>query len=331
MSVVELRADDGAAQPVSAREAVPVLGPPDRIRPNVAGDLPSLFRAAPMFRRAVAGYDRFQVDSYVQWAEDELATADRERDHLVIRHLSTQAALDEARQLLSHSSSGGEFLQVSGRIGALLASAADEAESLRVEAEADRAAGAAEAAQMVAQATEVLAGAEADAQRVLLETAAEVEARTTEAGRILDEAERTSIEARADAEARLDKVRHMQQLAVEQAGRIRQQAAEDASAALAVARAEVVRMLSTGREERRRADAAAATARELLELDAETRITALHAEIAVLEQRRSALSALAALEGAAEPVARTAGRPLETHLRELREKLGWRSGSLRHP
>jgi cell division septum initiation protein DivIVA len=328
MSVVELRADDGAAQPVRAGEAVPVIGAPDRIRPNVAGDLPSLFRAAPMFRRAVAGYDRFQVDSYVQWAEDELATADREREHLVIRHLGTQAALDEARQLLSHSPSGGEFLSVSRRVGALLASAADEAESIRVEAEADRCAGRTEAARLVAEATEVLAGAEADAERVILEAAAEVEAMTTEAGRILDEAERTGSEARADAEARLDKVRRMEQLAAEQAARIRQQAAEDASAAMSAARAEVVRMLSTGREERRRADAAAAAARELLERDAETRIAALRTELAVLEQRRSVL---AAPEAAPAPVARTARRPLEAHLRELREKLRWRAGSLRHP
>ena len=40
-----------------------------------------------MFGRAVAGYDRFQVDTYVRWAEDELATADREREHLMALYL----------------------------------------------------------------------------------------------------------------------------------------------------------------------------------------------------------------------------------------------------
>ena len=55
------------------------LDPAGRTRPNVSGDLPTVLQAAPMFRRAVAGYDRFQVESYVQWAEDELAAADRER------------------------------------------------------------------------------------------------------------------------------------------------------------------------------------------------------------------------------------------------------------
>lgn len=327
MSIVELRADDGTALPSSGHAAQSVPGSPDRVRPNVAGDLPSLFRAAPMFRRAVAGYDRFQVDSYVQWAEDELATADREREHLLIRHLNTQAALDEARNLLSHSSSGGEFLHVSQRIGSLLAAAADEAESLRVEAEADRAAAAAEAARVVAEAAQKLADAQAEVERVVLEAAAEAEAINAEAHRVLDEAHRSSAEARVQAQARLDDVRRSEQLAAEQADRIRQQAAEDATAALAGARAEVVRMLGTGREERRRADAAAAAARELLERDAELRLAALTAEIAVLEQRRGTL---AALETSA-PVAPPTRRQFGTEFRDLRGKLHWGSRSLRHP
>ena len=85
----------------------------DRRRPNVSGDLPSVFQAGPMFRRAVVGYDRFQVDTYVQWAEDELATADREREHLVARHLRTRAELEQARRLLCHSPDGGEMLRLS--------------------------------------------------------------------------------------------------------------------------------------------------------------------------------------------------------------------------
>src|SRR6185503_6037845 len=107
-------------------------------RPNVSGDLPTVFSSAPMFRRAVAGYDRFQVDTYVRWAEDELATADRELEHLAARHVGTRAALEEARQLLSHSSGGQEFLRLSDRIGSMLATAADDAASIRAEAEADR-------------------------------------------------------------------------------------------------------------------------------------------------------------------------------------------------
>src|SRR3712207_2094934 len=99
-----------------------------RPRPNVSGDLPTVLSAAPMFNRAVAGYDRFQVDTYVRWAEDELATAEREHERLQARYLHTRAALDEAGELLSHSSGGGEFLRLSRRVGSLLAAAADQAE-----------------------------------------------------------------------------------------------------------------------------------------------------------------------------------------------------------
>jgi hypothetical protein len=320
MSVVELHAGDDAARPVSRGAAVSAVESPDPTRPNVSGDLPSLFRAAPMFRRAVAGYDRFQVDTYVEWAEDEIATADREREHLMARHLSTRAALDEARELLSRSASGGEFLQVSRRIGAMLATAADEAESIRVEAQADRSAAAQEA-------TRILADAEAETQRVILETAVQVEAMTAEAGRILDEAQRSGREVCAEADARLETVRRMEQLAVEQAAEIRRQAAEEASAARLQARHDVLRILSTGREERRRADAEAAAMRDLLAEDARTRCASLHAEIAALEHRRSAL--LAEVEAAVEPAAPPSGRPLDVQFRELVEKVRWRSGSLR--
>src|SRR4051812_19833976 len=107
----ELHARDEAAGLPPA--LVPAGGdePEDRQRPNVSGDLPTVLEVAPMFHRSVLGYDRFQVETYVQWAEDELATADRERRHLEARHLRTQAALDEARLLLAHSSAGGDFLQ----------------------------------------------------------------------------------------------------------------------------------------------------------------------------------------------------------------------------
>ena len=74
-----------------------------------------------MFRRTVGGYDRFQVDTYVQWAEDELASAEREHEHLVARHLRTRADLEEARGLLAHSSGGAEMLRLSQRIGSMLA------------------------------------------------------------------------------------------------------------------------------------------------------------------------------------------------------------------
>src|SRR5438270_9253366 len=126
-----LHIDEGVARLLGDSDEGTAAPTPGRVRPHGSGDLPALFEAAPMFRRAVGGYDRFQVDTYVRWAEDELATAEREREHLMARHLDTRAALDEARLLLSHSPAGGEFLQVSDSIATLLAAAADEAQAMR--------------------------------------------------------------------------------------------------------------------------------------------------------------------------------------------------------
>ena len=314
----------------------PSLPDPDdgpRERPHLSGDLPSVLQAPPMFRRAVVGYDRFQVDTYVQWAEDELATADREREHLVARHLRTQAALEETRALLPHSSAAAEFLQVSRRIGSLLAAATDEAENLRADAEADRAAASAQAEQTVADAERRLAEAAAEAARMSAEAAADAartvaEARATAAAADL-EAEQVRQAARAEADSRLQSVLVLEMRAAEQADEVRKQAADDAAAALLHARDEVVRLLSTGREQRLRADAEAAAVRDRLERDALTRTASLRAEVAALERRRTMLRAEVRrlTEAAAE---RAAGR-LDGPLPRFLDALGWRSRSLRAP
>ena len=56
-----------------------------------------------MFTVALRGYDRFQVDTYVQWAEEELVTAEREREHLLAAHHRTWADLEQARAQPSSS------------------------------------------------------------------------------------------------------------------------------------------------------------------------------------------------------------------------------------
>ena len=311
----QLGADDGAA--------------PDDGRPNLSGDLPTVFQAAPMFRRTAVGYDRFQVDTYVRWAEDELATAERERDHLLTRHVATQAALDEARRLLSHSAGGAEVLRVSGRIGAVLAAAADEAEDLRTEAQAEVAAAAAEAQRLTALAEQALADAGAEAQRLVAEAAGEADALTAEAGRVVAAAERTLAAASTEAAARLAEVAVAERRAVEQAEQLRRQALADGAAARENARHEVVAMLATGRAERRRADAAAAEVRERLDREATSRRAVLLAQVESLEARRAALvTQLALLSG---PTAAPTGRRLDLHLRGLRTWLGWPPRSVRVP
>jgi cell division septum initiation protein DivIVA len=315
----------------------------DLRRPNVAGDLPSVLQAGPMFRRALAGYDRFQVDTYVRWAEDELASADREREDLVARHLRTRAALDDARQLLTHSAGGAEFLQLSRRIGSMLAAAADEAEGIRTEAEACRATASLQAERLVAQATQVVADAQAEAARMLAEARGRSDELVAEAGRLVVEAELTGQQARVEAEARLEKVRAIELRAAEQLGQLRQQALDEAAAARLHARHDVVSMFEAAREERRRADAAATVTRERLDAESATRVAAALAEVKALRRRRSSLrseiramerqrSALQAeVEMLSARAARASGSRLDLHLRRLVEPLRWRSRSVRLP
>jgi hypothetical protein len=308
-------------------------GPREARRPNVSGDLPSMLEAPPMFRRSVVGYDRFQVDTYVRWAEDELATADREREHLIARQVRTQAALEETRQLLPHSSTAGEFLQVSRRIGSLLAAAADEAESLRAVAEADRAAASAQAEQTAADAARRLAEAEAEAGHVRAEAAAAAARAADDARRVVAEAvsaaEQLRLAAQAEAATRLQRVGELEHRAAEQAAATRRQATDEAAAALLQARAEVMRMLATGRDQRRRADAEAAAERERREREVLSRTAFLRAEVAALERRRTVLRGeVRRLSAAASDRASARlGRPLPRVL----DALHWRSRSLRAP
>ena len=315
----EPRADVEAAHPVRGLDTAPETGPPDRGRPNLCGDLPTVLQVGPMFRRAVAGYDRFQVDTYVQWAEDELAAADRARDHLLALHLGTRAALEEARELLAHSSEGAEMAGMSRRIGAMLAAAADAAEGMRAEAEAERAeaeaersAASARAEDMAARAERVLADAAAQARRMLAEAATEVARMTAEAGRIVAEAEQRATDARAAAAARLETVRATERRATGHAEQIRREAVAEAAAARLQARDEVVRMLSTGREERRRADAEAAATRERADRDAAARRAFLLAAVEDLQHQRAVLRA--ELNRAVRPVGTSSG-PSHPHIR----------------
>jgi hypothetical protein len=318
----ELREDDGTAGPLSP----PETEGPDRRRPNVSGDLPSVLQAAPMFRRVVVGYDRFQVDTYVRWAEDELATAEREREHLLARHHQTWADLEEARQLLAHSSGGGEFLQLSRRIGTMLAAAADEAERIRAEARAARAHAAGQATRTIARADKALAGAEAEAVRLVAEAAVRVEEMAAQARSTIDRAEQTGREIRAEAEARMAAARAVEQRAAENAEQIRQRAVDEACAARLQARDEIVRMLDSAREQRRRADAEAAAVRDRLDREAAARFSMARG---VPEPRRA--SRIPAVEAPARSVAGPADDGTAASIRPLLDRLRWRSGSLRAP
>jgi cell division septum initiation protein DivIVA len=104
-----------------------------------------------MFRPAVRGYDRLQVDNYVTWAETEVQTARRQVEELTSRYGSALAELEISRRLLAQSPTGREMTRISERIGQMLRLAADEAADLT-------ASGAREAERLVSEAR-----AEADA------------------------------------------------------------------------------------------------------------------------------------------------------------------------
>jgi hypothetical protein len=124
-------------------------------------------------------------------------------------------------------------------------------------------------------------------------------------------------------------VRVRERQAAEQAELVRQQAVDAASAALVRARDEVVRMLATAREQRRRADAEAAAVRDRREVEAVTRSASLRAEVAALERRRTLLRA--EVRRLTDAAADAAGRPVGGPVARFLETLRWRSRSLRAP
>jgi cell division septum initiation protein DivIVA len=107
-------------------------------RPNLTGDLDDLLGLRPVFRTRQRGYDRLQVDNYVDWAESELAAARRQIDQLLDRYGACAAELEIARRVLADAPRGRDVFPVSDRIQQMLRLAADEAAAI-TEAGADEA------------------------------------------------------------------------------------------------------------------------------------------------------------------------------------------------
>jgi hypothetical protein len=184
---------EGGRQAVSEnRDAAEGAGLPAVRPPDADGGLDQLLDRRPMFRRRHRGYDRFQVDSYVAWAEAELDAARRQCDYLLSRYGACTAQLEMARRAPRRSVTG----PVSVRLGEMLRLAAEEAEVItaagideaerivagaRVEAEArlQKVAGIREAA--IAAGEELRAQARCDAELLLGSAAAQRDAAATEA------------------------------------------------------------------------------------------------------------------------------------------------------
>ena len=138
-----------------------------------AGDLDALLEPRPLFRGALRGYDRLQVDNYVAWAETELLAVRRANDELLSRYGACSAELEISRRLLACSPAGREQVRTSERVGEILRLAADEAARLTEAGAADgdrlRAEARAEADALLRRARQVRDDAVADCERMRAE------------------------------------------------------------------------------------------------------------------------------------------------------------------
>ncbi|WP_369135213.1 hypothetical protein [Modestobacter sp. I12A-02662] len=256
-----------AAPEVARQDDVPPGPPPDGPpgpapvpprRPNLRGDLETVLQPEPMFRLHVRGYDRLQVDNYVDWAESELRTVRRTCDDLAARFAACWAELRRTREELRRSTAGREALLLSERVGRILQVVAEEAE-----------AGAAARA------------AEADA---LLEEARGAAAATLQRAR---EREAAAVAAHERAEELLA-----------QAGEVVERAHADAAAVAEQAAVERRRLDQAAARARRAADEQAARRRTELDREARDRreqlaaaaaaeVAAVRGELAGLERRKA--------------------------------------------
>ncbi|RZU31999.1 DivIVA domain-containing protein [Blastococcus saxobsidens] len=188
---------------VEGAETAPGAVPPAVRRP--AGALEALLDHRPSFRGSVRGYDRLEVDNYVAWAEAELATAQREREHLLDRVASYAAELAISRRVLAEQPAARP--SVADRVGEVLRLAED-------------------------QAAQVLEAADAEAARLVAEARLEADARLRKAHEIKELAVEVADQLRVAAERdRAD--------AADVLTRAREQASAEAEAARDALAAEV--------------------------------------------------------------------------------------------
>jgi len=252
--------DVGDPQPVGKHSSPP--GMPQQRRPRLSGDLAGMVGTGPVFRAAVRGYDRLEVDNYVAWAEGELATAQREREHLLDRVVACAADLAISRRLLAERPAARAL--VSDRV----------AEVLRLAEE---------------QAGQVLDAADAEAARVVADARLEADARLRKAREIKEMA--------ADA---ADDLRAVAQQDRAEAAALLDHAASRAEDLLREAREECERLAAEAREERERLAAEAREERDRLAAEAARERERLAAEVADLQRQRD--TARAVLRGLTDRV-----------------------------
>ncbi|MDK3257608.1 hypothetical protein [Blastococcus capsensis] len=234
-------------------QSVPPEGSDPRA-PRPPGALETLLDERPAFRGSLRGYDRLEVDNYVAWAEGELAAAQCEREHLLDRVVACGTELEISRRLLAEQPAGRERPVVSARVVEVLRLAEDqaaqvldaadaEAAQVRAEARLEADARLRKAHEIKELAIEVADQLRVDAQRDRAEGAAVLEKAEADAAALLEKAQADAAEllrAAAVERDRMATVGAAERAALaEQAQRDR--AADDGAAAarLAAVRSEV--------------------------------------------------------------------------------------------
>ena len=193
------------------------------------GGLDGLLGTAPVFTGAVRGYDRGQVDAYVDWAETEVLVLRRENDHLLSRYAAASTELQNARRRLAQLARERQSLPGPDEARALLqraeqeaaariAAAEEEARTVLAEARTEAAArlnGVVEMRQAVlalreqtrGEAAAVLEAARREAAQLGRAAAAERERLDREAAEARARADAEAAERRRAAEAELEPLR----------------------------------------------------------------------------------------------------------------------------
>jgi cell division septum initiation protein DivIVA len=210
--------------------------------------LDGLLSTAPVFHVRLRGYDPFEVDEYVTWAEGEVAAARREAEHLLSRYGACAAELEISRRLLAQTPRGRDVSPVSDRVRDIFRLAADEASAM-VEAAAE------ESEQLLAEAR-----LEADARLRKARQVKEMAAATADEMREL--AERDRAETTALLEQARQEADELVGGAVAERDRLAAEAAE-ARDDLASARAELASARAELADLQRRRDEAGTSLRRL--------------------------------------------------------------------
>ncbi|MGY1650614.1 DivIVA domain-containing protein [Geodermatophilus sp. SYSU D01119] len=184
----------------------------DGAGPRPGGGLDGLLGTAPVFTGAVRGYDRMQVDAYVDWAETEVLVLRRENDHLLTRYAAVSADLQAARARLSSlvrerdAAPGPEearalYERAEREAAALTAAAEEEARQVLDDARTEAAARLSGVAEMREAVAALREQTRSEAAAVLEAARREADGLRRAAAEERDRLDREAAEARARADA----------------------------------------------------------------------------------------------------------------------------------